>query len=87
MSANNQTSEQTHKQTKLSFKTQKRKNVKSESVVLPEHLPEKVFAIDLTEDVIDMTSQTDTRGNSQNSRPFNTTQECFTNVLDMFFVL
>ena len=58
MSANNQTSEQT----KLSFKTQKRKNVTSESVVLPEHLPEKVFAIDLTEDVLDVTSQTDTRG-------------------------
>ena len=62
MSANNQPSEQTHKQTKLSFKTQKRKNVTSESVVLPEYLPENVFAIDLTEDVLDVTSQTDTRG-------------------------
>ena len=62
MSAKNQTSEQTHKQTRLSLKTQKRKNVTSESVVLPEHLPEKVFAIDLTEDVLDVTSQTDTRG-------------------------
>ena len=58
MSANNQTSEQT----KLSFKTQKRKNVTSESVVLPDYLPEKVFVIDLTEDVLDVTSQTDTRG-------------------------
>ena len=62
MSANNQTSEQTHKQTRLSLKTQKCKNVTSESVVLPEYLPENVFAIDLTEDVLDVTSQTDTRG-------------------------
>ena len=52
MSANNQ-SELTNKQTKLSLKTRKRKNVTIESVVKAERLPEKRFAIDLNEDVFD----------------------------------